>query len=181
MFQGSYNHGYGHELVNKQVLYCAAYRRHGTCGINIAHRASSPSARAARLRRIRTYVQISSSGVTSVVTATAGTRPLATGTHAEDGTAKEETAERISRQVLHRRLHRLGRKLDDVTRMVMFRAVADAARIERKGGRGRQKPGARTLTGANPRRRRRGKPSRFMAAPRGDEVKDSHHGKLTGA
>ena len=95
---------------------------------------------------------------------------MATGTHDEDDTAKEKTATRISRQVLHRWMPRLGRKLDDVT--VMFRDVADAARIESKGGQGRQKRGVRA--GANARRRLRGKQGRFVAAPREDEVTGLH-------
>ena len=120
------------------------------------------------------YVQISSSGVTSVVTGAAGTRPLATGTHDTDGTAKEKTAKRISRQVLHRRLRRLGRKLDGAS--VMFRGVAGAARIEGKGGRGRQKRGARAGQNARRRLRGHGKGGRFMASPGGEEVEDSHPG-----
>ena len=64
----------------------------------------------------------------------------------------------------------MGRKLDDV--MTMFKDVADAARIEGKGGRSGQKRGARA--GQNARRRLRGKGGRFVAAPREEEVKDSH-------
>ena len=64
----------------------------------------------------------------------------------------------------------MGRKLNDV--MTMFKDVADAARIEGKGGRSGQKRGARA--GQNARRRLRGKGGRFVAAPREGGVQDSH-------
>ena len=52
--------------------------------------------------------------MTSVVTSTAGTRPLAVKVADTGEAAGEKTTKRISRQNLHRRLRRLGRKLDDV-------------------------------------------------------------------
>ena len=121
-------------------------------------------------RSAATDTSTSSSGVTSVVISTATARPLVATIANTDEAAGEKTTKRISRQVLHRRLRRLGRKLDDV--MTMFKDVADAARIEGKGGRSGQKRGARA--GQNARRRLRGKGGRFVAAPREEEVKDSH-------
>ena len=108
--------------------------------------------------------------MTSVVISTATARPLVATIANTDEAAGEKTTTRISRQVLHRRLRRLGRKLGDV--MTMFKDVADAARIDGKGGRGRQKRGARA--GQNTRRRLRGKGGRFVAAPREGGVQDSH-------
>ena len=121
-------------------------------------------------RSAATDTTTSSSGVTSVVISTATARPLVATITNTDEAAGEKTTKRISRQVLHRRLRRLGRKLDDV--MTMFKDVADAARIDGKGGRGRQKRGARA--GQNARRRLRGKGGRFVAAPREGGVQDSH-------
>ena len=121
-------------------------------------------------RSAATDTPISSSGVTSVVTSTARTRPLVATIANTDEAAGEKTTKRISRQVLHRRLRRLGRKLGAV--MTMFKDVADAARIDGKGGRGRQQRGTRA--GQNARRRLRGKGGRFVAAPREGGVQDSH-------
>ena len=81
-------------------------------------------------RSAATDTPISSSGVTSVVTLTARTQPLVATIANTDEAAGEKTTKRISRQVLHRRLHRLGRKLDGVMSQTMFKDVADAARIE---------------------------------------------------
>jgi len=108
--------------------------------------------------------------VTSVVTSTAGTRPLAVKVADTGEAAGEKTTKRISRQNLHRRLRRLGRKLDDVR--VMFNAVANAACIDDNRASKRHQRGSRA--GRNARRRLRGQDGRFVAAPREEEVKDSH-------
>ena len=121
-------------------------------------------------RSAATDTTTSSSGVTSVVTSTAGTRPLAVKVADTGEAAGEKTTKRISRQNLHRRLRRLGRKLDDVR--VMFNAVADAACIDDNRASKRHQRGSRA--GRNARRRLRGQDGRFVATSRPEGVKDLH-------
>ena len=121
-------------------------------------------------RSAATDTTTSSSGVTSVVTSTAGTRPLAVKVADTGEAAGEKTTKRISRQNLHRRLRRLGRKLDDVR--VMFNAVANAACIDDNRASKRHQRGSRA--GRNARRRLRGQDGRFVATSRPEGVKDLH-------
>ena len=121
-------------------------------------------------RSAATDTTTSSSGVTSVVTSTAGTRPLAVKVADTGEAAGEKTTKRISRQNLHRRLRRLGRKLDDVR--VIFNAVADAACIDDNRASKRHQRGSRA--GRNARRRLRGQDGRFVATSRPEGVKDLH-------
>ena len=94
---------------------------------------------------------------------------------AGDEVAGEKTTKQISRQTIHRRLRRLGRKLDDIR--VMFNDVADAARIgDNHASKLHQSDTSkgRSRTGQNARRSLRGQDGRFVAVPGQEGVKDLH-------